>query len=147
MSWARFILSYFLHSHGLLLSLLGLLTFEPVPFTNSFLWAPLAYFCFLSISYDTHGLTISFFGASLTRLLALEPLCYFVGLWNIIPTIWTLMVFTLLIFLSSPIFHIVGLFLSLGPFAKMGINIQPPEHMNYSYGSYMNQKKKKRFFF
>ena len=57
------------------------------------------------------------------------------------------MVFTLLIFLSSPIFHIVGLFLSLGPFAKMGINIQPPEHMNYSYGSYMNQKKKKRFFF
>ena len=89
---------------------------------NSFLWALLAPFCFLFISYDTHGLTISFFGASLAHLLALESLCYFVGLWTIIPAIRALMIFTLLLFLSSPLFHIVGLLLSLGHFAKMGIN-------------------------
>jgi len=68
------------------------------------------------------GLTLLFFGASLARLLAFEPLCYFVGLWTIIPAIRALMVFILLLFLSSPIFHIVELFLSLGHFTKMDIN-------------------------
>ena len=88
--------SYFLHSHGLLLNLLGflgpittslplgLLAFKSIPLTNSFLWALLAPFCFLYISYNSHGLTTSFFGASLAHLLSLEPLCYFVGLWTII---------------------------------------------------------------
>ena len=129
------ILSSFLHSHGLLLNFLGfsspitisfffwgLLAFEPISFTNSFLRAPPACLCFLSTSYDSHGLITSFFGASLACLLALEPLCYFVGSWTIIPTIQASMIFTLLIFLSSPLFHIFGLLLSLGPFAKMGIN-------------------------
>ena len=56
-----------LHSHRLLLNLLssfdsittslplGLLAFEPIPFINSFLWAPPAHFCFLFISHDSHG--------------------------------------------------------------------------------------------
>ena len=78
---------------------------------------------FLPITYDTHGLTISFFGASLARLLALESLCYFVGSLTIISAIQVLMVFALLLFLCSSLFHIVGLLLSLSPFAKMGINI------------------------
>ena len=76
-SLAHFILSYFLHSHGLLLNLLGfpaqlphplplgLLAFEPISFTNSFLWALLVRFLFLSISYDSHGLATSIFGAPL----------------------------------------------------------------------------------
>jgi len=37
-----------------------LLAFAPTPFTNSFLWVPLAHFCLLSISYDSHELTTSF---------------------------------------------------------------------------------------
>ena len=98
------------------------MAFEPISFTNSFLRTPLACLSFLSTSYDSHGLTTSFFGASLARLLTLEPLCYFVGSWTIILAIRALMVFTLLLFLPSPIFHIVGLLLSLGPFAKMDIN-------------------------
>ena len=78
--WASltyFILSYFLHSYGLSLIFwaspaqlphllpLGLLAFEPISITNSFLWAVLVCFCFLSISYDSYGLTTSFFGAPL----------------------------------------------------------------------------------
>ena len=47
-------------------SSLGLLAFEPISFTNSFLWAPPTPFFFLSISYDSHGLTTSFFRASST---------------------------------------------------------------------------------
>ena len=68
----------FLHSHGLLsksfglpwpnyhiLYFKGLLSFASTPFTNSFLWAPSAHLCLLSTSYDSYGLTTSFFGASL----------------------------------------------------------------------------------
>ena len=74
-SLAHIILSYFLHSHELLLNLLGfpaqlphslplgLLAFEP--FTNSFRWALLVHFLFFSISYDSHGLATSIFGAPL----------------------------------------------------------------------------------
>ena len=90
----------FLHSLRLLLRLLGfpgpitisftfegLLAFVPTPFTNSFLWAPSAYFCFLSISYNSHGLTISLFGLPWSCLLPLRPFYYFTGPWTIIPTI------------------------------------------------------------
>ena len=45
--------------------LLGLLDFEPISFTNPFLWAPLARLYLLSTSYDSHGLTTSFFRAPL----------------------------------------------------------------------------------
>ena len=39
----------------------GLLAFLPTPFTNSFLWAPLAHFCLLFIFHNSHGFTTSFF--------------------------------------------------------------------------------------
>ena len=98
---------------------LGLLAFKPIPFTNSFLWAPLAHFCFLSIFHDSHRLATLFFGASLAHLLSLELLCYFADLWTIILAIWGSMVFTLL-FSFHTFFHIVGLLLPLGHFAKNG---------------------------
>ena len=59
---------------------LGLLAFEPILFTNFFLWATPASFCFLSISYDSYRLATSFFGASLARLLSPGLHYYFVGL-------------------------------------------------------------------
>ena len=65
----------------------GLLAFLPTPSTNSFLWAPLAHFCLLSTSYNSHGLTTSFFGLSWARLLSLGPFYYFIGPWTIIPAI------------------------------------------------------------
>ena len=46
----------------------GLLAYTPTPYTNSFLWAPLTHFFLLSISYNFHGLTTSFFGLSWARL-------------------------------------------------------------------------------
>ena len=71
-------------SHSFLLLtiplLLSLLAFEPISFTNSFLWALSTCFCFLSISYDSHGLTTSFFRALLSPLLSLGYFFYFVGL-------------------------------------------------------------------
>ena len=90
----------FLHSHGLLLNSLGSL--GPIAISFSFVFIGLQtnpiyqffslgssgpFFCFLSISHDSHKLTTSFFGASMARLLSLEPLCYFVGLWIILPVI------------------------------------------------------------
>ena len=39
---------------------------------------------------------------------------------------------------TSHFLHIVGLFLLLGPLSKVGINIQPPEHMDCSCNSYAN---------
>ena len=39
----------------------GLLAFLPTLFTSSFLWAPLAYFCLLSIFHNFHEFTSSFF--------------------------------------------------------------------------------------
>ena len=98
-SLAQFIIPYLFHSHGLLLNHLGfsdpitasltldLLAFEPTPFTNSFLWASLANFYFLSISYNSHRPTTSLFGASSTRLLSLMPLIILVGWLTIIPVI------------------------------------------------------------
>ena len=111
-SLAHFILSYFLHSYGLLLSLLGFLG----PITASFLWAPLACFCFISISYNSHGLITSFFGAFLVRLLSLWLFYYFVGLWTIIPAIlaqWSLLCY----FLSLPFPYCWG-FSAIGPFCQ-----------------------------
>ena len=95
-SLARFILSYLFHSHELLLNSLGfpspittslplgLLAFEPTPFTNPFLWASLAHFYFLSISYNSHGPTNSFLGAFLAHLLSFRSLIILVGLLTII---------------------------------------------------------------
>ena len=98
-SLAHSILSCLFHSHGLLLNPLGfpspittslplgLLAFEPTPFTNPFLCASLSHFCFLSISHNSHRLTTSIFGASLSRMLSLGPLIILVGLLTIIPAI------------------------------------------------------------
>ena len=82
-----------LHSHGFLLSLLGfpnpnyhilffwdLLAFPPTPFTSSFLWAPSAHFCLLSIPHNAHGFTTFFFGLPWAHLLPLGPFYYFIGL-------------------------------------------------------------------
>ena len=120
----HFILSYFLHSHRLLLNLLGFP--DPIPLTNSFLLAPPVPFCFLSISHDSHGLTTSFFGASLAHLLSLGPHYYFVSLWNIIPAIlaqWSL--FCRFLFL---LFSYCWASSAIGSFCqKMGINNTKPE--------------------
>ena len=80
-----------LHSHGLLLSLLGfpnlnyhilyfwgLWAFPPTPYSlKSLLWASLGYRCLLSISHNAHGFTTSFFGLLWARLPSLRPFCYF----------------------------------------------------------------------
>ena len=59
----------------------GLLAFTPTPFTNSFLWSPLAHFCLHFISYNSHGLITSFFGLLWARLLSLGHfLLFFIGL-------------------------------------------------------------------
>ena len=88
-----------LHSHRLLLNLLGffgpnfhilyflgLLAFLPTPFTNSFLWAPLAHFYLLSIFHNSHRFT-TFFGLPWACFLLLGPFEYLTGPWTIIPTI------------------------------------------------------------
>ena len=66
----------------------GLLAFAPTPFTNSFLWAPPTYFCLLSISYNSHGLTTSFSRLPWACLFSLGTFYCFIGLWTIIPVIW-----------------------------------------------------------
>ena len=79
-----------LHSHVLLLSLLGipnvnyhilyirgLWAFPPTPYLlNSLLWASLAHSCLLSISHNAHGFTTSFSRLLWARLLSLRPFCY-----------------------------------------------------------------------
>ena len=65
----------------------GFLAFAPISLTNSFLWAPPTHFYLLSISYNSHGLTTSFFGLPWARLLSLGPFYYSIGSWTIIPTI------------------------------------------------------------
>ena len=95
---------------------LDLLPYEPIPFTNSFLWAPPAHFCFLFISYDSHRLITSFFGASSACLLSLEP---FIILWVYEPlflSFWPNGLYFAGFFLH--LFHIVGLLLPFGPFVK-----------------------------
>ena len=90
----------FLHSYGLfaksfgllrpnyhILYFWGLLAFALTPFTNSFLWAPLAYLCLLSTSYDFHGLTLSSLGLPWDLLLSLGHFYYFVGPCTIVLTI------------------------------------------------------------
>ena len=127
---AHFILSYLFHSHGLLLNLLGfpnpittslplvLSAFKPTLFTNSFLWASLAHFYFLSISYNSHGLTTSFFEASSIDLLPFRPL---IILWAGLPLFlpfWPNGLYFTAFFLH--LFHIVGLLLPLGLSVKNG---------------------------
>ena len=82
-----------LHSHELLLNLLGFPSPITISFTfrvhglsitpyslNSLLRASLAYSCLLSISYNAHGFTTSFPRLPQARLLPLRPIYYFLGL-------------------------------------------------------------------
>ena len=91
----------FLHSHGLLLRLLGFSSPITISLTFRvywhlyqphllipFFWALPTHFCLLFISYISHELTTSFFGLSWTCLLSLGHFYYFIGHWIIIPTIW-----------------------------------------------------------
>ena len=110
-SSARFIpLGFLGPSHSFLLLtiplLLSLLAFEPISFTNSFLWASLAHLHLLSTSDDSHGLTTSFFGDPL------GPFAFFGALYLFCRPVYHyschsgLMVFlTLLILLSSPLLY------------------------------------------
>ena len=141
-----------LHSHGFfaeyfglpqsnyhLLYSWGLLAFALTPSTNSFLQTPLAHLCLLSTSYDSHGLTTSFFGAPLSPL-AYVPLSLPFG-----PNDFSY-------FANSSFFtlcYIVGFFLLLALFffAKMRLNIQPPKHMNRFCGSYVNENTFLHFLF
>ena len=100
----------------------GLLAFSPTPFTNSFLWAPLAYFCLIFIFHNSHGFTTSFFGLPWARLFSLGPFDYLTGPWTI-PAIWVQWFsshFANSSPLLSPIF--LGFFLLLSLLAKVGIN-------------------------
>ena len=90
-----------LYSYGHLLSLLGfpgpnyhilyfwsLWAFPPTPYSlNSLLRASLAHPCLFSISHNVNGFTTSFSRLLWVCLLSLRPICYFLGLWFIIPTI------------------------------------------------------------
>ena len=101
----------------------GLLAFEPISFTNFFLWAPLAYLCLLSTSYDSHELITSFFGAPLGSfaffwafLLFCRPIDHYSYHSGLIVSSLILLILILLILLSLPIFILLGFFLSLGFF-------------------------------
>ena len=103
-----------------------LLAFAPISFTNFSLWAPLAHLCLLSTSYDSHGLTTSFFGLPWAHLFSSGLFLLFFGPLYHYSCHTGLMVFlTLLILLSSPLVILLGFFLPLGLifFAKMGLNI------------------------
>ena len=111
--------------------LLGLLAFEPISFTNSFIWAPPPPFCFLSTSYDSHGLTTSLFGALLgpfaffgAFLLLYRPVnhysCHFGP-----------MVFTLLLSFSIS-FVLLGFFCHWALLPKISINIEQCKFKYYN---------------
>ena len=137
--WASltyFILSYFLHSYGLSLIFwaspaqlphllpLGLLAFEPISITNSFLWAVLVCFCFLSISYDSYGLTTSFFEAPLGPFAffgAFLLFCKPVDHYSCHSCHFGSMVFTLL-FSFSISFILLGFFYHWALLPKMSVN-------------------------
>ena len=110
--WASltcFILSYLLHSHGLLLNYLG--------FHSQFLLI----FFFFYISYNSHEPTISFLGASLICLLSIKPLIILVGLLTIILAIltqWSLFYYSFFLYFSY-----CWASFAIGPLlSKMGIN-------------------------
>ena len=125
-SLAHFILSYLFHSHGLLLNPLGFpsLITTSFAFEQSHLLIPffrlLRPILLLSIDYDSHELTTSFFGASSTCLLSLRPL---IILWAYGPSF--------LPFWPNGLYFTAFLFFSycwasstIRPFCqKMGINI------------------------
>ena len=119
------------------------MAFASNPFTNSFLWAPPAHFCLLSISYNSHGFSTSFSGLSWARLLSLWHF-FFLLLYrpvNHYSCHSGLMVFlTLLALLPSPFSYCWAYSCYWAFSAKMGINIQPFEHMKCSCGSYANKK-------
>ena len=111
----------FLHFHWFLLNFLssfdsittslplGLLAFKPIPFINSFLWAPPAHFCFLFISHDSHGAYyfilwgfLGLFAFSGATLLFFRPVDHY-------SCHSDLMVFTLL-FSFSTFFILMGFF-------------------------------------
>jgi len=130
---AHFILSYFLHFHEFLLNLLGfsgpiitslpfgLLAFKPISFTNSFLWPLPVHFFFFSISYDSHGLTASFFGAPLGPFTFFGAILLFYRLMDHYFCLSGPMVFTLLF--SFSICSYCWAPFTIGPFCqKMGIN-------------------------
>ena len=75
--------------------LLGFVGFTPISFTNSFLWALLAHLYLLFTSYDSHGLTTSFFEAPLGPFAFFGIFYYFVDLCTIVPTIRTYWFFLL----------------------------------------------------
>ena len=128
--WPILFFPSFLHFHGLLLNSLG----SPSPIATSFSFGIIGLQTNLIYQFFSLGSSDPFFafflflmilmgllhhsGVSLACLLSLEPLCYFVGSWTIIPAIqvqW----FLLYYFFSSPFFfHIIGFLMPLGPFAK-----------------------------
>ena len=85
------------------------------------------------------GLLPSFFGLP-------QPICFFLATYYFCGPVdhyschSGLLVFTLLF--SLPIFFILmGFFCHWAPLSKVGINIQPHEHMNCSCNSYANIKR------
>ena len=133
-----------LHSHRLLLSLssfLGPITisftfgicwplYQP-PFTNSFLWAPSGHLCLLFTSYDSCGLTTSFFGAPLGPFDFFGVFLLFCGPVYHCSSHSSLIVFlTLLILFSSPFVILLGFFLPLA-FIFFGQN-GPQHHLTFN---------------
>ena len=121
-SLAHFILSCFLHSHGLLLNFSDFP--GPTPFTNSFFWAPSAHLCLLSTPYYSHGLTTSFFGASLSPFAFFGVLLLFCGPMYHYSNHSGLIVFFFYFANSSSLLPpiLLGFFSLLGLLVKVGIN-------------------------
>jgi len=132
-SSAHFILPHLFHSYRLLLNPfgfpspitkslpLGLFTFEPTSFTNSFLWASPSNFYFLSISYNSHGLTTSFFWGFLGPFAFSQATYYFGGPVDHYSCHSGPIVFILL-FSFSIFFILLGFFCYWTLLSKMGIN-------------------------
>ena len=120
----------FLHSHGFFAKSFGLprpnyhifyswvlLVLAPTPFTNSFLWAPLAHLCLFSTSYDFLGLTTSFSGAPSGSFAFFKAFLLFHGPMYHYSYHSGLMIFlALLILLSSSFVILLDFFLSLALF-------------------------------
>ena len=117
---------------------LGLLAFGSIPFTTFLLWAPSARFCFLFISYDSHGLTTSSFRASSTCFAFFEATYYLMGLWTTIPAIlaqWSLFYY----FLPPPLSYCWTSF-AIGPFCQKRAS-------THSFYKYVTSKQLNHFFF
>ena len=99
---------------------LGLLAFEPISFTNSFIWAPLARFCFLSISHDSHGFNTSFFEGFFGMFAFFGATLLFCGLMDHYSYHSSSMIFTML-FSFFTFFLLLGFFYHWAILPKMGI--------------------------